>query len=203
MDEARAMERMLVGDSPQDAEFGPTGKSTAQAPAMHDSWYWIGKYLIVIVAALLLGAVLAGLEPFRSATIGNARIGAGSLVQFIAHSGALGLFWALGYRHSAQLRRRGGRSAHLASTVLALVTLVAVACAYGVLLRFISPFLAPELKPWVDWTFIVAILTAASWLLWVLFADSEAWLQAIGRLGAGGAARAAGGAAQVDDRARG
>lgn len=193
------MERMLVGESPQDAEFAPPAKATGQAPAMDDNWYWIGKYLIVIVAALLLGAVLAGLEPFHSATIGNARIGAGSLVQFIAHSGALCLFWALGHRHSAQLRRRGGRSAHLASTVLALVTLVAVACAYGVLLRFISPFLAPELKPWVDWTFIVAILTAASWLLWVLFADSEAWLQAIGRLG--GAASARSGAAHVDDRA--
>jgi hypothetical protein len=166
---------------------------------MKDSWFWIGKYLIVIVAALVLGAVLAGLEPFKSATIGSARIGAGSLVQFIAHSGALALLWLLGYRHSAQLRIAGGRGAALASTVLALVSLIVVSCAYGVLARFINPFLAPDLKPFVDWTFIVGILSAASWLLWALFADSEAWLEAVSSLNAGRKAPAA----QIDDRAHG
>jgi hypothetical protein len=74
-----------------------------------------------------------------------------------------------------------------------------VACAYGVLVRFINPFLAPDLKPFVDWTFIVGMLSAASWLLWVLFADSEAWLEAIGNLNAG----RKGPAPQIDDRARG
>jgi serine/threonine-protein kinase len=166
---------------------------------MKGNWFWIGKYLIVIVAALVLGAVLAGLEPFKSATIGTARIGAGSLVEFIAHSGALALLWALGYRNSTQLRAMGGRSAALASTVLALITLIVVASAYGVLLRFVNPFLAPDLKPFVDWAFIIGILSAACWLLWVLFADSEAWIEAISSLGSGRKGRSA----QVDDRARG
>jgi eukaryotic-like serine/threonine-protein kinase len=165
---------------------------------MKGNWFWIGKYLIVIVAALVLGAVLAGIEPFRSATIGTARIGAGSLVQFIAHSGALAMLWALGYRNSMQLRLAGGRGAPLASTVLALVTLIVVASAYAVLLRFINPFLAPDLKPFVDWAFIVGILSAACWLLWVLFADSEAWIEAISGLNAD---RKHGGA-RIDDRAR-
>jgi hypothetical protein len=166
-----------------------------------DSRFWVAKYLIVIVAALVLGSVLAGLEPFKSATIGTARIGAGSLVQFIAHSGALALLWALGYRQSTQLREGAGRGAALASTVLAGVTLIVVASAYGVLLQFINPFLAPDLKPFVDWAFIIAILSAAGWLLWVLFADSEAW---IGALSALGAERKSGGRArQIDDRARG
>jgi len=164
-----------------------------------NSWFWIGKYLIVIAASLLLGAVLAGLEPFKGATIGTARIGAGSLVRFIAHSGALALLWALGYRHSAQLRRIGGRSAHLAASVLALVTLVVISSAYGVLLQFITPFLPPDLKPFVDWTFIVAILSAAGWLLWVLFADSEAWIEAVGELNSNRKARSP----QIDDRASG
>jgi hypothetical protein len=166
---------------------------------MKGNWFWIAKYLIVIVAALVLGAVLASLEPFKSATIGSARIGAGSLVEFIAHSGALAMLWALGYRHSGQLRLNGGRGAALASTVLALVTLIVVASAYGVLLRFINPFLTPDLKPFVDWTFIVGILSAACWLLWVLFADSEAWIEAISSVGAG----RKGTTAQVDERARG
>ena len=166
---------------------------------MKDNWFWIGKYLIVIVAALVLGGVLAGLEPFKSATVGTARIGAGSLVEFIAHSGALGMLWALGYRYSTQLRRNGGGVAALATTVLALVTLIVVACAYGVLLHFINPFLAPDLKPFVDWTFIVGILSAAAWLLWALFADSEAWIETIGSLNTDRKGRSA----QADDRARG
>jgi len=153
---------------------------------MTENWYWIGKYLIVIVAALLLGSVLAGLEPFRSATIGTAGVGAGALVQFIAHSGALALLWALGFRHASQLRRVGGPSAHLAAMVLALVTLIVVASAYGVLLRFITPILASDLKPVVDWIFIVAILSAALWLLWVLFTDSEALIAAVGSVAAAG-----------------
>ncbi len=152
---------------------------------MKESWFWIGKYLVVIVVALVLGSVLAGLEPFRSATIGAAHIGAGALVQFIAHSGALALLWALGLRHAAQLRRAGGPSSHLAATVLALVTLIVVACAYGVLLRFITPMLAPELKPILDWIFIVGILSAALWLLWVLFTDSEALIEAVGAMAGG------------------
>jgi eukaryotic-like serine/threonine-protein kinase len=175
--------------------------SASQSQPVNTNWLWMGKYLIVIVAALVLGAVLAGLEPFKSATIGSARIGAGSLVQFVAHSGALALLWALGYRHSEQLRRMGGRAAHLASTVLALVTLIVIALAYGVLVRFISPFLAPDLKPYVDWAFIVGILSAAAWLLWALFAESEAWLEAVGVDVRRNMARRAG-AAQNDDRAR-
>ena len=167
---------------------------------MKGNWFWIAKYLIVIVAALVLGAVLASLEPFRSATIGTARIGAGSLVEFVAHSGALAMLWALGHRHSTQLRMNGGRGAALASTVLALVTLIVVASAYGVLLRFINPFLTPDLKPFVDWTFIVGILSSACWLLFVLFADSEAWFETISSLTVG---RKSSTAQQADDRARG
>ena len=146
---------------------------------MKEDWFWIGKYLIVIVAALVLGSVLAGLEPFKSATIGTARVGAGALVQFIAQSGALVLLWALGSRHAGQLRRMGGPAANLAATVLALVTLIVVASAYGVLSRFATPMLAPDVKPILDWIFIVGILAAASWLLWVLFTDSEALIGAV------------------------
>lgn len=172
---------------------------SAEGYRMNGNWLWIGKYLIVIVAALILGAVLAGLEPFRSATIGTARIGAGSLVQFIAHIGALAMLWSLGYRISTQFRLGGGRGAALASTVLALVTLIVVASAYAVLLRFIDPFLAPDLKPLLDWVFIVGILSAACWLLWVLFADSEAWIAAISTL----SSTRKSSTAQADDRARG
>jgi eukaryotic-like serine/threonine-protein kinase len=148
------------------------------------SWFWIGKYLVVIVAALVLGSTLAALEPFRSAEIGSAHIGAGALVRFIAHCGALSLLWALGFRHSRQLRGVSGPSRHLADTVLALITLIVVASAYGVLLHFIAPMLAADVKPFIDWLFIVGILAAALWLLWVLFTDSEKVIEAVGSLSA-------------------
>jgi serine/threonine-protein kinase len=146
---------------------------------MKESWLWIGKYLIVILVALLLGSVLAELEPFKSTTLGAARIGAGTLAQFVAHSGALALLWALGFCYSTQLRRVGGATGPLSATVLALVTLIVVASAYGVLSRFIAPVLRPNLKPVVDWVFIAGILAAALWLLWVLFTDSEALIEAV------------------------
>jgi len=146
------------------------------------SWYWIGKYLVVIIAALVLGSTLAALEPFKSAEIGSAHVGAGALVRFIAHCGALTLLWALGFRHARQLRGVRGPSRHLADTVLALITLIVIASAYGVLLHFISPMLASDVKPFIDWFFIVGILAAALWLLWVLFTDSEKVIEAVSSL---------------------
>jgi eukaryotic-like serine/threonine-protein kinase len=146
-----------------------------------NSWLWIGKYLIVMIAALILGAVLGGLEPFRDATVGSSRVNAGALVQFIAHTGALALLWAMGLRHAAQLRRGAGRAVHLSSSVLALVSLIVIASFYGVLFRFISPFVAPDVKMYLDWSFIAAILAVACWLLWALFVDAESFLQAVGR----------------------
>jgi len=149
-----------------------------------EGWLWIGKYVVVIIAALALGAVLGGLEVFHNTMIGGARISAGALVQFIAHSGALALLWALGYRHAAQLRRGAGSSAHLATSVLALVSLIVAASFYEVLLRFLSPLLSPDVKSYVDWTFIVVILSTAGWLLWSLFVHSEAVIAAISKAAA-------------------
>ncbi|HYA58954.1 MAG TPA: hypothetical protein VED85_01215 [Burkholderiaceae bacterium] len=144
-------------------------------------WLWIGKYVIVIIAALALGAVLGSLEVFRNTMIGSARISAGALVQFIAHSGALGLLWALGYRHAGQLRRGSGSAAHLSTSVLALVSLIVAASYYEVLLRFLAPLLSPDVKSYLDWTFIVIILATAGWLLWSLFVHSEAVIGAISK----------------------
>jgi len=153
---------------------------------MKQSWIWIAKYLVVIAIAMVLGSVLAGLEPFKSTTIGTSGIGAGALVQFIAHGGALALLWAMGYRIAGQLRLAGGPTKHLSATALALITLVVVASAYGVLWRLITPVLASDLKPALDWVFIVGILTSALWLLWVLFTDSEAVIAAVGGVAAAG-----------------
>jgi len=149
------------------------------------NWIWIGKYLIVIIAALILGAVLGSLGLFKSATLGTPKLTAGSLVQFIAHGGALSLLWLLGQRFAGQLRGGGGSTATIATIVLSLTTLIVVASAYVVLLHFVEPFLAGNLKPFIDWAFILGIIAAAVWLIWALFTNAEALMEAIGKAAAG------------------
>ena len=133
---------------------------------MAKSWIWIGKYVFVIVVALILGAAIGNLGLFKSATLGTPRLTAAALVQFIAYGGALGLLWFLGLRLSRQLREGGGTAAKLSTISLSLMTLIVVASAYVVLMQFITPFLSHYVKPFIDWTFIIGTLAAALWLVW-------------------------------------
>ncbi len=146
-----------------------------------NNWIWIGKFVIVIAAALVLGEVLGSLELFRSATLGTAKVTAGSLVRFFAHAGALVLMWLLGQRLAQQIHALGGGMARLADPVLALITLIVTASAYVVLIKFSAPFLGDGVRTMLDWTFILGILAAAVWLVWALFQNSEAVMEAIGK----------------------
>jgi len=146
-----------------------------------NKWMWIGKFLIVIAAALVLGEVLGSLALFKSATLGTAKVTAGSLVRFIAHAGALVLTFMLGQRLTEQIRALGGGMARLADPVLALVTLIITVSAYVVLISFSAPFLGEGVRTMLDWVFILGILAAAVWLVWALFQNSEAVMEAIGK----------------------
>jgi len=148
-----------------------------------NKWMWIGKFLIVIAAALVLGEVLGSLALFKSATLGTAKVTAGSLVRFIAHAGALVLTFMLGQRLTEQIRALDGGMARLADPVLALVTLIITVSAYLVLISFSAPFLSEGVRTMLDWVFILGILAAAVWLVWTLFQNSEAVMEAIGKSG--------------------
>ncbi|MGB7540701.1 MAG: hypothetical protein WA373_14720 [Burkholderiales bacterium] len=148
---------------------------------MSKNWIWVVKYLVVIAVALVLGAVLGNLGLFKSATLGTPKLTAASLAQFFANAGALTLLWLLGLRLAHQLRDSGGSAANLSRIVLSLVTLIVTASAYVVLLLFFNPFISRDLKPFIDWAFILGTLAAAIWLVWALFTDSEALMEAIGR----------------------
>ena len=148
---------------------------------MNTNWIWIGKFLIVVAAALVLGEVLGSLELFKSATLGTPKVTAGSLVRFFAHASALILMLMLGQRLALQLRALGGGIARLADPVLALITLIVTASAYVVLIKFSDPLLGDGIRTMLDWTFILGILAAAVWLVWALFQNSEAVLEAIGK----------------------
>lgn len=144
-----------------------------------NNWIWIGKFLIVIAAALVLGEVLGALTLFESTTLGTPKVTAGSLVRFFAHAGALILMLMLGQRLAQQLRALGGGMARLADPVLALFTLIVTASAYVVLINFSAPFLGEGIETLLDWAFILGILAAAVWLVWALFQNSEAVIEAI------------------------
>ena len=146
-----------------------------------NNWIWIGKFVIVIAAALVLGEVLGSLELFRSTTLGTQKVTAGSLVRFIAHAGALVLLFMLGQRVTEQIRALGGGMARLADPVLALITLIVTASAYVVLIKFSAAFLSDGFRTMLDWVFILGILAAAVWLVWALFQNSEAVMEAIGK----------------------
>jgi hypothetical protein len=146
-----------------------------------NNWIWVGKFLIVIAAALVLGEVLGSLALFKSTTLGTPKVTAGSLVRFFAHTGALVLMLMLGQRLAQQLRALGGGMAGLADPVLALITLIVTASAYVVLINFSAPFLGEGIRTMLDWTFILGILAAAVWLVWALFQNSEAVMESIGK----------------------
>lgn len=148
-----------------------------------NNWIWIGKFVIVIAAALVLGETLGSLELFRSATLGTPKVTAGSLVRFFAHGGALVLLWMLGQQLTQQIRALSGGMARLADPVLALITLIVTASAYVVLIKFSAPFLSEGFRTMLDWVFILGILAAAVWLVWALFQNSEAVMEAIGKSG--------------------
>lgn len=152
---------------------------------MASKWIWVGKYLVVILVALIVGAAIGNLALFKIATLGTPRLTAAALAQFIAYVAALGLLWSLGLRVSQELRDTGGSAASVAMPVLALATLIVVPSSYVVLMRFIRPFLSRDLKPFIDWTFIVGTIAAAIWLVWALFANSDAVIEAMGKAAAG------------------
>ena len=148
-----------------------------------NNWIWIGKFVIVIVAALVLGETLGSLELFRNTTLGTPKVTAGSLVRFFGHGGALVLLWMLGQQLTRQIRALSGGMARLADPVLALITLIVTASAYIVLINFSAAFLSDGVRTMLDWVFILGILAAAVWLVWALFHNSEAVMEAIGKSG--------------------
>ncbi len=146
---------------------------------MSKTWIWIGKYVFVIVAALVLGLVLGSLGMFRGATLGSPRLTAAVLARFIGFGGAIAFFWLLGRRLSDRLRAGGGGPAMLAKPVLAVTTLVAIPCAYGVLMELFGPLLPRGVAVAVDWAFIVGTIGSAVWLVWELFVNADAVLQTL------------------------
>jgi hypothetical protein len=93
-------------------------------------------------------------------------------VQFLGYGAALVALWLLGQRATVVLQKQGGRLGVLQHLILPLVSLVVVSLAYSVVLLLLKPFLGATVLSIMNWTFIVAILACAGWLVMAVLNQS-------------------------------
>lgn len=140
---------------------------------MAGKWTWMGRYVLVIVIALVLGGVISELALFQKTTLGSPRLNASMLVKCMGYGGALLLLWLLGQRAANQLRATDGKAAFLSFIVFPLTALIVVSGAHSVFLIILHPFLDRELRNIYNWIFVLGITTAALWLAVSMFHHSE------------------------------
>lgn len=145
---------------------------------MKKEWMWVGRYVAVILIALVLAAALGSMKLFSSTSIAN-RLSAAQLVTFLGYGTALVVFWLLGQRATVVLAEHGGRWSFLHHLLLPAVSLIVAASAHGVLFLLLGPVMDSALRNAYDWTFIAIIVGAAAWLVTALFNQSSSLTQAI------------------------
>ena len=67
------------------------------------TWDWTLQYIIAIFLSLLLGAILGSISLFETTNLGDTRLTASAVVQFVGYGIALLWFWLLAYRVSIEL----------------------------------------------------------------------------------------------------
>ena len=134
-------------------------------------WVWVGRYVAVIVLSLVLAAALGQMSLFEKTTL-SGKLNASHIVQFLGYGAALVALWMLGLRATIALQQHGGKWAVLQHLILPLVSLIVVALAYSVLLLLLKPFLGATVASIFNWTFIVAIVACAGWLVMAVLNQS-------------------------------
>jgi serine/threonine-protein kinase len=137
------------------------------------SWIWIGRYVLVLLAAVALGAAIGELTVFRQTSLGTPKLPAAALAKFLGYGGALVIFALLGQRIACQLRGSGDGTVHLAFLVLPLTSLIVLSVGYDVVLAILHPFLGVAQKNLYNWLFVLAISASAVWLVTALYRHSE------------------------------
>lgn len=125
------------------------------------------EYGVALALAVLLAMILGQVPLFRETSVGKLR--ASDLVQFVGYSGSLVIGW-LGARELARNPPAEWKwLVPFQGLVMPLVTLLAIAIAYGVLLFALEPFMGKLGKVIYNWVFIAAIVSDSIWLIlsWV------------------------------------
>lgn len=142
------------------------------------NWNWVGRFVAVIVVSLILGAALGSMPLFAKTYLISGKLSAGQIVRFLGYSTALAAFWLLGQQLTAVLRKQAGRWAALQNLILPVVTLIVVSALYSVVLLVLQPLLDATLFKIYDWTFILAIIACAIWLIMAVLGQSDALTEA-------------------------
>ncbi len=143
------------------------------------NWNWVGRYVAVIVLALVLGAALGAMPLFAKTFLVSGKLSAAQLVRFLGYGTALVVFWILGQRLTMALRQKTGRWTSLQSLVLPVVTLIVVSALYSVILLVLGPVLGSALHKIYDWLFILAIIACAVWLIMAVLGQADAITEAL------------------------
>ncbi len=142
-------------------------------------WTWLIRYSIVIMVTLLLSTAFSNMDLFTQTWVVKGKLSAAKLVQFIAYSGAVITFWVAGQHAAIELKTIHGRWAFLRDLLLPLVSLISVAAAHSISLLLLQPFLNDSIRSLHNWSFIMAILGCAVWLLTTALKQSHAVNEAL------------------------
>ena len=154
---------------------------------MNENWNWVGRYVSVIVIAVILASVLGSMDLFETTTVMAKKLSAANIVKFLGYGAALVVLWLLAQRAVVVLRAQGGPWGFLQHLLLPVATLIVVASAHSVILLLVRRMLDASARNLYNWLFIAGIIAAAAWLVMALFNQSssltEAFTSAATRLG--------------------
>jgi len=157
---------------------------------VNKDWSWVGRFVAVIVVALILANAIGSMDLFAKTFVIEGRLSAAQLVRFLGYSTALGALWMLGQRATMSLQQHGGRWSFMQHLILPVVTLIVVASTNTVALLIMKPMMNASLNNIYNWVFIVAILACAAWVVMAVLGQSasltEAFTSAAERMSASG-----------------
>ena len=135
-------------------------------------WGWVIQYGVAMLLAVLLGAILGSFPLFHQTALGETKLKASHLVEFIGYGGALLMFWLLARRLAAHIPQ-GTPVSILRHVIVPLATLIVTSAGYQVLLLIGAPFLGKTGKTIYNWLFVIGIGGSALWLVAAWFRHSE------------------------------
>src|SRR3989339_279337 len=139
---------------------------------VNQEWNWVGRFVAVIVVALILAAAIGSMDLFERTFVIEGKLSASHLVRFLGYSTALGALWMLGQHATIYLQKNGGRWSFMQHLFLPVVTLIVVASANSVALLVMKPMMNASMHNIYNWVFIVAILACAAWVVMAVLGQS-------------------------------
>jgi uncharacterized membrane protein len=140
---------------------------------MNDRWSWIIRYVVVIAAALALGAAFGEMSLFKTTRLGKTGLTAANLVQFLTYGLALAILWLAARRAAMLLPADDPRWNVLKSTLVPLTTLIVLSAGQAVLLVIAGPLMSKAWHQTYNWISVTAIIVSAAWLLAAVLTGSS------------------------------